>query len=155
MKCGATRAFLSQISDREEKITPVPQADLDYLSADGYVLRTTRDEHDKGVGEVSRLSQIIAQVNKEKEEEEQADAALQRDTRKEHSFQLHFEGKEAKRELHERTQSEAVVVSREESELNAMEEPLGLYEGWRASMPTPTGPMAMVVKELRAQRYRA
>ena len=121
MKCGDARAFLSQVSEREEPIAQVPQPDLDFLSANGFVLRTTKEDHDKGVGEVARLSQLVAQVNAETAEEEQAEAALQQDEQREHSFRFHFAGEEEKGALGQRIQTETATVSREKSEVGAME----------------------------------
>jgi hypothetical protein len=121
MRCSAVRTFLSQINDREEPITLVPSVDLDYLFVNGYVLKTSKEDHDKGVDNVAKLSQMITQVNAEKAEEGQAGSALGQDERKEHSFLFHFEGKEEKAELLERIQSETAVVSREESEISAIE----------------------------------
>lgn len=123
MKCSDVRAFLSQIRHHEEfgPATLIPSVDIDYLSANGYITRTTKDDYDKGVEDVARLSQMTAQMNAEKAEEEQATATLQKDERKEHSFLFHFEGKEAKDELSRRVQNEEAVVSKEESELSAIE----------------------------------
>jgi len=121
MKCSEVRTFLSQISDREEPVAPVPSADLDYLSDSGYVLKTNKEDYDKGVDDVAKLTQLITQVNAEKAEEEQADLALQQDERKEHSFLFHFEEKEEKDELRGRIQNESAVVSKEEPELGRME----------------------------------
>src|SRR5207245_7866025 len=73
MKCSAVRAFLSQINYLEDPFTSIPSADLDYLSVNGYVLRTTKEDYDKGFDDVARLSQIITQVKTEKAEEEQTD----------------------------------------------------------------------------------
>ena len=64
---------------------------------------------------------MTTQMDTEKAEEEQADAALQQDERKEHSFLFHFEGKEEKDELRQRIQNETAAVSGEESELSVME----------------------------------
>ncbi len=121
MKCSAVRTFLSQINDREEPITPIPLADLNYLSVNGYVLSTTEEDYGKGADEVARLSQLTTEMNTERAEEEQADVALQQDERKEHSFLFHFEHKEEKDEIHQRIKNEMAVVSREESELSAIE----------------------------------
>lgn len=120
MKCCDVKTFLSQISDRQD-LTPIPPIDLDYLSANGYVLRTTKDDYDKETDDVTRLSQLTTQVETERAEEEQANAALQQDEQKEHSFLFHFEGEEKKDELQQRVQTETATVSREESELSAME----------------------------------
>ena len=123
MKCSDVRAFLSRINNHEElgPTTPIPLADIDYLSANGYVLRTNKDDYNKGVQDVARLSQMTAQMNAEKAEEEQAAATLQKDERKEHSFSFHFEGEGVKGELSRRIQNERAVVSTDESELNAIE----------------------------------
>lgn len=121
MKCSEVRTFLSQISDREERITPIPSADFDYLSVNGCILRTIKEDYDKGVDDVARLSQITTEINAERAEEEQANAALEQDVRKEHSFLFHFEGKKEKDELPERIQNERAVDTREQSELSAME----------------------------------
>jgi hypothetical protein len=115
--------FMSQIRDRGElePIAPIPLADLDYLSANGYVLRTTKEDYDKGVDSVARLSQITTQMNVERAEEAQAAVTLQQDERKEHSFLFHFEAKEKKDELLGRIQNETAVVAKEESELGSIE----------------------------------
>jgi hypothetical protein len=60
-------------------------------------------------------------MNAEKAEVEQAVVTLQKNERKEHSFLFHFEGKETKDELGRRVQDETTVVSKEESELSAIE----------------------------------
>jgi hypothetical protein len=164
MKCSAVRTFLSQINDREEPITPIPSADLDYLSVNGYVLKTSKEDYDKGVDDVARLSQIITQVNTEKAEEEQADLALRQDERKEHSFLFHFEEKEEKDELRERIQNESAVVSKEEPELGQMEanvneliqeksviDRMVVYDGGYLSL---TGLGAVVSNDLNVRNYR-
>ena len=122
MKCSEVRAFLSQIYYREEfSPSNVPSPDIDCLSATGYLLKTTKEDYDQGVRDVARLSQMTAQMNAERAEEEQAVATLQKDDRKEHSFLFHFEAKEAKEELIRKVQDEKIAVSKEESELSAME----------------------------------
>src|SRR2546426_10418017 len=121
MKCNEIRIFLSQLYDRAEPITPVPPVDLDYLSANGYVLMVTKDDYEKRANDVARLSQIITQIDTEKTRKAQAQAALQQDLRKEHSFLFHLEGKEKEDELRERIQEETAAVSSEESALISME----------------------------------
>src|SRR2546425_8340590 len=165
MKCSAAWSFLSQINHREEPITSIPSADLDYLSVNGYILRTTKEDYDKGVADVTRLSQMIAQVNAESAEEKQAEVALQQHERREHSFSFHFEGKAEKDELRERIQSEAAVVSREEAELSAMEanvngliqeksmiDRMVAYDGGYLSL---TGLGTIVLNDLNIRNYRA
>jgi hypothetical protein len=164
MKCSAVRTFLSQINDREEPIIPIPAADLDYLFANGHILRMTKEDYDKGVGDVARLSQMIAQVNTESAEEAHAEAALQQDERREHSISFHFEGKEKKDELAKSVRSETDVVSREESELSAMEANLnGLIEEkstidrmvpYNGGYVSLTGLGTLVLNDLNVRNYR-
>jgi hypothetical protein len=63
MKCTEVRIFLSQLYDRAEPITPVPPSDLEYLSANGYVLMVPKDDYDKRANDVAGLSQIITQID--------------------------------------------------------------------------------------------
>ncbi len=121
MKCAAARTFLSQIHDRQEPITPILPADLNYLSVNGYVLGATKEDYDKAAGDVARLSQITTEVNTQRTETQQAVATWQQDERKEHSFLFHFEHEEEKDLLRQRIQNEMATVSREESELRALE----------------------------------
>ena len=121
MKCSAVRTFLSQINDLAEPITPILLTDVDYLSVNGYILKTTKEDYDKGADDVTRLSQITTELDMEKAEEEQADVTLRQDVRKEHSFLFHLEPKEEKDELRERIQNEMGAVSKEESEISELE----------------------------------
>jgi hypothetical protein len=164
MKCSEVRTFLSQINDREEPITPVPSADLEYLSANGYVLKTSKEDYQKGADDVARISQLITQINAEKSEELQARAALQRDEDREHSFLFHLEGKEAKDELGEGIQKETAVISQEESDIIQMEanvneliqkkstiDRMVAYDGGFVSL---TGLGALVLNDLNVRNYR-
>ena len=123
MKCSEVRVFLSQVNSpvEPEPIVAVPSADIDFLSANGYVVRTTKDDYEKGVKDVARLTQLSTQMNAEKAEVTQAVATLEQDERREHSFLFHFEAKEAKDELSRRVQNETTTVSTEEAELTGIE----------------------------------
>ena len=123
MNCNAARAFLTQVNDRlpnAEPINQIPSPDLDYLSANGYVLKATKEEYNKGVEDVSRLSELVLQVKEGRVEEEQAETTLRKDEQKEHSILFHLEKEEEKEALRERIKSETDVVSKEEGELSAM-----------------------------------
>jgi hypothetical protein len=164
MKCSEVRIFLSQISDREEPIAPVPPADLDYLSTNGYVLSTTKEDYDKGVADVARLSQVTAQLDTEKPAQEQAAEALQQDAQKQHSFMFHFEGQEEKDAMLQKVQSETTAASQHESELSALETNLNqliqeksmidqmvTYGGGYISL---TGLGSLVLNDLNVRNYR-
>ncbi|MGA2663583.1 MAG: hypothetical protein ABSF83_01385 [Nitrososphaerales archaeon] len=121
MKCSEVRAFLSQIDTREDPITPISPDGLGYLSANDIVLTTTEEDHDERAVEVARLSHATAGLESEKAAAEQADQALERDERTEHSFVFHLERKENKDELLQRVQNEKDAVSKEDSGLSTLE----------------------------------
>src|SRR5438552_4445752 len=164
MKCREVRTFLSQVYDRVEPITPVPSADLEYLSVNGYVQKTTKEDYEKGASDVARLSQIYTQIATEKSREQQTQEALQQDVRKEHSFLFHLEGTTAKDELGERIQQETAAVSSEASELNQLEaivndliqkksmiDRMVAYDGGYLSL---TGLGTLVFNDLSVRSYR-
>ncbi len=164
MKCSEVRTFLSQVYDRVEPITPVPPADLEYWSVNGYVLKTTKEDYEKGVNDVARLSQIYTQIDTEKSREEQTRETLQQDVRKEHSFLFHLEGTGTKDELGERIQQETAAVSSEAFELNQLEatvneliqkksliDRMAAYNGGYLSL---TGLGTLVFNDLSVRNYR-
>jgi len=164
MKCSEVRTFLSQVYDRVEPITPVPSADLEYWSVNGYVLKTTKEDYEKGASDVARLSQIYTQIATEKSREQQTQEALQQDVRKEHSFLFHLEGTAAKDQLGERIQQETAAVSSEASELNQLEaivndliqkksmiDRMVVYDGGYLSL---TGLGTLVFNDLSVRSYR-
>ena len=117
MKCSEVRAFLSQVNDGQEPISPIRPPDIDYLSSNGYVLLTTKEDHDKGLAEVSRMSQLIEQASAQRAETEKVEDVLRQDEEREHSFKFHFEGEQMKEELHERVEAETTELSKDEAEL--------------------------------------
>jgi hypothetical protein len=124
MKCGEAQTFLSQIDGRagSQTIAPIASNDLDFLTVNGYVLRTNKEDYDSWVESVAKLSEMTLQMDTEQAEEEKAAATLQSDAQKEHSILFHLEGKEKKDQLRERARSEAALVSKEQSDLSAIED---------------------------------
>ncbi len=164
MLCGAVRTFLSQVNDRAQPIAPIPAGDLEFLSANGYVLKATKEDYDNGVSDVARLSQAVAALGVERTEEAQAHAAVAEDERREHSFLFHFEGEEEKEELRQKIQSDTAVLTREEAELSEMEANVNRliqekstmdrmvgYDGGYLSL---TGLGTLVLNDLNVRNYR-
>ncbi len=116
--------FLSQLKDHVQQAAQLDPHDLDFLISSGFVLRATKEDYEKGVNEVGRLSQIMSQVNAEKADEQQSASVLQGDEAKEHSFLFHFKGKDEKDALLHRIQDESAAVSQEESQLAVLEKQL-------------------------------
>ncbi len=164
MKCSEARTLLSQLYDREEPIPLVPPADLEYLSVNGYLLKTSKDDYEKGTNDVARLSRITTQIDTEKSREQQTQAALRQDLLKEHSFVFHLEGKESKDELQERIQEEMAAVSSEESGLSQLEanvneliqkkSMIDRMVAYDAGYLSLTGLGTLVVNDLSVRNYR-
>ena len=165
MRCSEARAFLSRVNDRQEPLAPIPQADLDYLAANGYLLRTTKDDYDRGVTEVGRISQMVEQENTERAETERMEGALRKDEGKEHSFTFRFEGKEEKDAVAERVESETAALSRAEAEVVKMDanvnaliqeksmiDRMVAYDGGYLSL---TGLGTVVLNDLSVRDYRS
>jgi hypothetical protein len=116
MKCKDVRTILSQIAAKSVSMQ-IQQADLDFLSLNGYVSVMQKDEYDKASAEVSNLRQMNEEFQNETMEERSAEATLQEEERKTHSMLFHFEGKEKKIAELETVEKEKGVVSKEEAEL--------------------------------------
>ena len=122
LKCSAAMAFLSQLDDHEEiAVGSIPPAELEYLCANGYVLRTGNEDREKDVASIERLSELTVQTAEQRREEEEEAETLRRDQEKEHSFVFRLEGDEKKGELEQRIQSETAVDSKEVADLKALE----------------------------------
>jgi len=155
--------FLSQINDKES-ITPISPPDLDSLTSGGYVVLATKEEYQKEVAEVARLTDLVAQVGDKRSDVESATTALNLDEDKEHSFLFHFEGEKEKEELRERLQTEAPELSREQAELTEMEANLsGLIQEksvvdrmvpYGAGYVSITGLGTVILNDLSVRDYR-
>ena len=164
MKCSEVRTCLSQLYDRVDPVTPVPQNDLGYLSSNGYVLVTTKDDYTTKANNVARLSQIMSQIDTEKARQQQAQSDLSQDLGKEHSFKFHFESKEEQSQLQARIQQETAAVSSEGTSIASMEAKVNEliqekstvdrmvgYEGEYLSL---TGLGTLVLNDLNVRNYR-
>ena len=164
LKCSEVRAFLSQVSDGQEPIAPVSAPDLDYLTANGYVLLTTKEDHDKGLAEVTRMSQLVEQASDQRAETENVEGVLRQDEEKEHSFRFHFEGEQAKEELREKVETETSELSKDEAELaqiganvsalieeKSMIDRMVTYDSGYLSL---TGLGTVVLNDLNVRNYR-
>jgi len=116
MECNDVRTFLSQI-DVKSVSMQIQQADMDFLSTNGYLSVMQKEEYDQALAEVSNLSKVTAEWQDKRMEEESAEATLKEEERKAHSILFHFEGKEKKEAELESVESERNVVSKEEADV--------------------------------------
>jgi hypothetical protein len=116
MLCNDVRTFFSQIAAKTVSMQ-IQQADMDFLSTNGYLSVMQKEDYDRTLAEVSNLTKMTEEWQDKKTEEESAEAILEEEERKTHSIMFHFEGKEKKKAELESVESERNVVSKEEADL--------------------------------------
>ena len=57
MKCNDVRTFFSQIAEKSISMQ-IPQADMDFLSDNGYLSVMQKEDYDQASAEVSNLTQM-------------------------------------------------------------------------------------------------
>jgi hypothetical protein len=119
MDCNDVRTFLSQIAGKSVSIQ-IQQADMDFLSTNGYVSVMQKEEYDRAVAEVSNLTSMNEELQKERVEERSAEATLEGEEKKTHSILFHFEAREKKEAERESVERERNVVSKEEADIGEM-----------------------------------
>ncbi len=107
---------MSQISGKLFS-TPIQQADLDFLSNNGYIMVMQKEEYDRALAEVSNLTRMNDDWHKEAMEEKSSSAILGEEERKTHSILFHLEGREKKNTQLENVASEKTVVTKEENDM--------------------------------------
>lgn len=163
MNCREVRTFLSQI-DGGQSIDPIPWADMNFLSSNGYVLTTTQQDHDAALAEVQRLSQVTDQMQTIKPEVESMSTEFEEDQKRAESFLFHFEKKEEKEALQQKIESEQSSLSQEGLQLAALESNLNKliqekslvdrmvqYGGGYISL---TGLGTIILSDLEVRAYR-
>jgi hypothetical protein len=117
MECNDVRTFFSQIAAKSVSMQ-IQQADMDFLSTNGYLSVMQKEEYDQALAEVSNLTKMTEALQDKKMEEEGAEATLEKEEKKTHSILFHFEGKEKKEAELESVESERNIVSKEEADIN-------------------------------------
>ncbi|MGA3059937.1 MAG: hypothetical protein ABSD92_06155 [Candidatus Bathyarchaeia archaeon] len=116
MQCNDVKNFLSQIAGKSVS-TQIQQADMDFLSTNGYLSVMQKEEYDQAFAEVSNLTKMSIDLQNETNAERGADATLKEEERKTHSIMFHFEDKEKKQAELESVESEKNIVSKEEADI--------------------------------------
>lgn len=116
MQCAEVRVFMSQIAAKSPALQ-VSQADLNFLSSNGYLSVMQKDDYDKSSAEVANLTNMSLDLQNEMTQESSAETALKAEEKKTHSIMFHFENKEKKAAELENVKNEETAVSKEEAEL--------------------------------------
>jgi len=163
MECSDVRTFLSQIAAKSVS-TQIQQADMDYLSTNGYISVMQKEEYDRALAEVSNLTKMTEEWQDKKMEEESAEATLGEEEGKTHSILFHFEGREKKEAELESVESARNVVSKEEADIaeidskikelvqkKSMIDRMVQYDGKYLSL---TGLGVITLNDLNVRNYR-
>jgi len=116
MQCSVVRTFFSQIAGKSVSMQ-IPQADIDFLTANGYVSVMQKEQYDEALVEISDLGKVNEELVREEDEERSARALLEEDESKTHSILFHFEAKDKQKTDLERVESQRNVVLKEEADV--------------------------------------
>lgn len=108
---------MSQIAAKQSTLPQIPQTDLDFFATNGYVSVMQKDEYDRNVSQVSNLTQMNEDLQKETAVEKSEEDALETDERKTHSITFHFEGKQKKEAELQAVESEKDTLAKEDAEI--------------------------------------
>ena len=116
MQCSVVRTFFSQIAGKSVSMQ-ISQADIDFLTANGYVSVMQKEQYDEALVEISDLGKVNEELVREEDEERSARALLEEDESKTHSILFHFEAKDKQKADLERVESQRNVVLKEEADV--------------------------------------
>jgi hypothetical protein len=163
MRCSVVRTFFSQIAGKSVSMQ-IPEADMDFLTTNGYVSLMQKEQYDKALAEISDLGKINEESMHERDEAESAKALLEEDERKTHSILFHFESKDKQKAELERVESQTKVVSKEEADvaevdskikehlqMKSMIDRMVQYDGRYISL---TGLGVITLNDLNVRNYR-
>ena len=163
MQCSVVRTFFSQIAGKSVSMQ-IPEADMDFLTTNGYVSLMQKEQYEQALAEISDLEKISEESMQEKAEAETAKDILEEDERKTHSILFLFESKDKKKAELERAESQRNVVFKEEADVveidSKMKEHLQLksmidrmvpYDGKYISL---TGLGVITLNDLNVRNYR-
>jgi hypothetical protein len=95
----------------------IQQADMDFLSTNGYLSVMQKEDYDQALAEVSNLEQMDGELQNETMEERDAEVAWEKDTRKTHSILFNFEGREKKEAELQSAESGRNTVFKDEADI--------------------------------------
>jgi hypothetical protein len=163
MRCSVVRTFFSQITEKSVSMQ-IPEADMDFLTTNGYVSLMQKEQYDEALAEISDLGKINEESMRERDEAESAKALLEEDERKTHSILFHFESKDKQKAELERVESQTKVVSKEEADvaevdskikehlqMKSMIDRMVQYDGRYISL---TGLGVITLNDLNVRNYR-
>ena len=116
MQCSVVRTFFSQIAGKAVS-TQIPEADMDFLTTNGYISVIHGEQYDQALAEISNLAKVNEELAREEAEERGARSLLEEDERKTHSIFFHFRSEENQKFELEREAIHRNIVSKEAADV--------------------------------------
>jgi hypothetical protein len=163
MKCGNVRIFFSQIA--EKSVLPlIPPMDMDFLANNGYINVMKKDDYNRGLAEISTLTQMSNDLMNQRITENNERTHLHEDERKTHSITFLFEDKENKEAQKEEIDShketllkiEADIATRG-AQINELIKKKSIFDRmvpYNGEYISLTGPGIMMLNDLNIRNYR-
>lgn len=117
---------MSEISDKSIT-SQISQADLDFFSSNGYVLRTSKVEYDQASAEVVSLEQINQRLLEERKEGAEAERATKEDEKKAQGLLFDLHGKEYKDAALQKLEADKETLSKNEVTISSDEASVSDY----------------------------
>src|SRR5512137_778705 len=116
MQCSVVRTFFSQIAGKSVSMQ-ISEADLDFLTTNGYTSVMWKEQYDQALVEVSNLWKVNEELARETAEERSARFQLEEEERKTHSIFFSFKSEQDRKADLEREASQRNVVSKEAADV--------------------------------------
>jgi hypothetical protein len=163
MQCSVVRTFFSQIAGKTVS-TRIPEDDMDFLRAKGYISVMQKEQYDAALAEISNLAKVNGELAREEAEERSARVLLEEGERKIHSIFFHLKSEEEQKAELERAERQRDVFSKEKADViereskirellqkKSMIDRMVPYDGKYVSL---TGLGVITLNDLNVRNYR-
>ena len=120
MKCNDVRTFFSQIADKSITMQ-IQQSDMDLLVSNGYLSVMPKEYYMQASDEVSKLTQMNADLINAENAERVERTVLNNEERKTHSIAFLFEEKEHKQIIRDKVDNQKTLVSKMDADISERE----------------------------------
>jgi len=120
MRCSVVRTFFSQIAGKSVSMQ-IPEADLGFLTTNGYISVMHKEQYDQALVEISNLTRVNEELAREAAEERSARALLRENERKTGSIFFRFKSEEDQQAELARAETQRSAVSKEAADVTVRE----------------------------------
>jgi hypothetical protein len=129
LKCSDVRTFLSQIFEKQGRLDSalISQADLDFLSSNGYILVMQKADYDQAAAEVAKMEEVNQRLAQEKAADIGAQKVVTEDEKKVHGLFFGLHGQEYKEAARQKLEADKDTLSKDEVPLSEDEARISNY----------------------------